>query len=175
MAGVMIGTDLYPNVFYLACDNHPTKNLQNAPIDTEVSVGQKIIVRKPGNPPVFAKAMAVRMVTPMYCRVAFTDGTFSKDTPPEYLTNVDWVHHGAPRIGSTVKVLWHDGVEYTATFEGTAIEEWEVKYKDKKKETLSRDQFFVRKPIKFKRKKYRPEPWEIPVCFGLDSSSDSIY
>ncbi|THD18893.1 Jumonji domain-containing protein 2 [Fasciola hepatica] len=85
LAGVLIGTDMYPNMFYLACDNHPTTYLQNHSVYSELSVGQEIFVRKPGNPPTFVCGHAVRMVTPMYCRVAFPDGTFSRDTPPEYL------------------------------------------------------------------------------------------
>lgn len=38
------------------------------------------------NDPIFSSAIAIRRVTPLYCRISFPDGTFSSDTPPEYLT-----------------------------------------------------------------------------------------
>ncbi|KAF7256180.1 hypothetical protein EG68_06089 [Paragonimus skrjabini miyazakii] len=88
MAGVMIGTDQFPNMFYLACDDHPTsyRSVHSWSENELVKPGDRVMVRKSSNPPVFTSAVILRLVTPLYCRIAFADGTFSKDTPPEYLT-----------------------------------------------------------------------------------------
>ncbi|CAH8663281.1 unnamed protein product [Dicrocoelium dendriticum] len=129
MAGVTIGSKLYPYMFYLACDSH---KMEYTPIHGQfdsdvVRAGDNIIVRLASNPPELIPAVAKRLVTPRYCRVAFPDGTFSRDTPPEYL-DVDWRKHGPPKKGSTVKVLWVDDLEYVGSFQGTTPELWEQEH-----------------------------------------------
>ncbi|KAF5395968.1 hypothetical protein PHET_11226 [Paragonimus heterotremus] len=130
MAGVMIGTDQFPNMFYLACDDHPTsyRSVHSWSGNELIKPGDRVMVRKSSNPPVFASAVTLRLVTPLYCRIAFADGTFSKDTPPEYLTNIDWNKDGPPPKGSSVSVLWEDNLQYTGTFQGTTPEQWEVSW-----------------------------------------------
>ncbi|KER33994.1 hypothetical protein T265_00193 [Opisthorchis viverrini] len=149
MAGVMIGTDLYPNTFYLACDSHPSSNpfIHDLSDNDLVMPGDSIVVRQPSTPPSFVPAVAERLVTPRYCRIAFPDGTFSTDTPPEYLVDIDWRTNGFPSKGTTVKVLWDDNVEYSGTFQGTTSEQWEVRMDDGKLTTLSREQFYLRPAV----------------------------
>ncbi|CAH8642903.1 unnamed protein product [Heterobilharzia americana] len=86
MAGVVIGTDVYPRLFYLACSKHPTNyDHPNFHDQGSVSPGDEVMVQEI-NDLKFTSAIAIRRVTPLYCRISFPDGTFSSDTPPEYLT-----------------------------------------------------------------------------------------
>ncbi|CAL8073635.1 unnamed protein product [Calicophoron daubneyi] len=144
MAGVLIGTGAYPNMFYIACDQHPTGHKQHGQTDQEVVLpGDEVMVRQATNPPVFVPGIATRLVTPLYCRITFPDGTFSKDTPPEYLTNVNWIRDGPPAIGSIVKVLWDDNIEYVGNFQGTTTEKWEVQIGDDEFMVLAREDFYL--------------------------------
>ncbi|KAF6776843.1 hypothetical protein AHF37_03927 [Paragonimus kellicotti] len=105
MAGVMIGTDQFPNMFYLACDDHPTSY-------RSVHSWSENELIKP-------------------------------DTPPEYLTNIDWNKDGPPPKGTSVSVLWEDNLQYTGTFQGTTPEQWEVEMIDGEVVQLSREQFYL--------------------------------
>nr|CAH8875538.1 unnamed protein product [Trichobilharzia regenti] len=86
MAGIVIGTDVYPRFFYIACRKHPTNYSHPGFRDQDsVSPGDNVMVQRNRNL-IFSPAVAIRRVTPPYCRISFPDGTFSSDTPPEYLT-----------------------------------------------------------------------------------------
>ncbi|CAH8569693.1 unnamed protein product [Schistosoma turkestanicum] len=148
MAGVVIGTDVYPRFFYIACSKHPTNyDHPNFHDHGSVSPGDEVMVQETGDP-IFSSAIAIRRVTPLYCRISFPDGTFSSDTPPEYLTNVDWFKDGPPEKGSLVKVLWDDGIEYTGTYEGTTSEQWEVQLECGEIKVFNREQFYVQPKTK---------------------------
>ncbi|CAH8674253.1 unnamed protein product [Schistosoma rodhaini] len=149
MAGIVIGTDVYPRFFYIACSKHPTNyDHPNFHDHGSVSPGDEVMVQQTSDP-IFSSAIAIRRVTPLYCRISFPDGTFSSDTPPEYLTNVNWFKDGPPEKGSLVKVLWDDGMEYTGTYEGTTSEQWEVQLESGEIRVFNREQFYVQPKTKY--------------------------
>nr|CAH8875536.1 unnamed protein product [Trichobilharzia regenti] len=151
MAGIVIGTDVYPRFFYIACRKHPTNYSHPGFRDQDsVSPGDNVMVQRNRNL-IFSPAVAIRRVTPPYCRISFPDGTFSSDTPPEYLTNIDWSKDGPPTKGSIVKVLWDDGIEYVGTFEGTTSEQWEVQLESGEVKVFNREQFYVQPKKKCKQ------------------------
>ncbi|KAH8866816.1 putative lysine-specific demethylase 4B [Schistosoma japonicum] len=149
MAGIVIGTDVYPRFFYIACKKHPTNyDHPNFHDHGSVSPGDEVMVQETVNP-IFSSAIAIRRVTPLYCRISFPDGTFSSDTPPEYLTNINWFKDGPPKKGSFVKVLWDDGVEYAGTYEGTTSEQWEIQLESGEIKVFNREQFYVQPKTKY--------------------------
>ncbi|CAH8642155.1 unnamed protein product [Schistosoma intercalatum] len=149
MAGIVIGTDVYPRFFYIACSKHPTNyDHPNFHDHGSVSPGDEVMVQET-NDPIFSSAIAIRRVTPLYCRISFPDGTFSSDTPPEYLTNVNWFKDGPPEKGSFIKVLWDDGMEYAGTYEGTTSEKWEVQLESGEIRVFNREQFYVQPKTKY--------------------------
>ncbi|KAH9591749.1 Lysine-specific demethylase 4C, variant 2 [Schistosoma haematobium] len=149
MAGIVIGTDVYPRFFYIACSKHPTNyDHPNFHDHGSVSPGDEVMVQET-NDPIFSSAIAIRRVTPLYCRISFPDGTFSSDTPPEYLTNVNWFKDGPPEKGSLIKVLWDDGMEYAGTYEGTTSEQWEVQLESGEIRVFNREQFYVQPKTKY--------------------------
>ncbi|VDN97746.1 unnamed protein product [Rodentolepis nana] len=124
--GVLIATSQYPHCFYITCRRHLSE-YREFEHDEELPPllpGDMVYALSSENGRYY-KAIAMNPAGSMLCKLVFSDGTYSKDTPSDYILNHDW-NTGAPQIGSKVKVIWTDGEVYTAVFQGASEEKWEV-------------------------------------------------
>ncbi|KAL7053346.1 hypothetical protein AAHC03_025460 [Spirometra sp. Aus1] len=143
LSGYLVATGRYPHCFYVACRRHPAEYREHEQNDNEVPLG-------PGDS-VYAldsatghyyPARAEELLAPSVCRVAFFDGTFSRDTPIDCILDHDWSKNGPPKVGTSVKVKWEDGCEYSAIFQGSTLEKWKVRFLNGQVKRLRRDKIF---------------------------------
>lgn len=176
--GILIATSQYPFCFYITCRRHLSEYREvccsllslsdqiyrfqrlffifQFEHDEEVpplTPGDMVYALHSGNGRYY-KATAMSPAGPRLCKLAFSDGTFSRDTPSDCilvrwcfsefnlnqgcaewnkirlflcaLQDHDWEKLGMPRIGSKVKVRWTDGLVYSAVFQGASTDKWNV-------------------------------------------------
>ncbi|VUZ50423.1 unnamed protein product, partial [Hymenolepis diminuta] len=140
--GVLIATSQYPYCFYITCRRHLSeyREFEHDEELLPLSPGDMVYALSSENGRYY-KAVAMNPVGSRLCKLAFSDGTYSKDTPSDYILDHDW-SSGAPRIGSKVKVNWTDGEVYTAVFQGASEEKWEVHFPNGQIHKVRRDRIF---------------------------------
>ncbi|CDS37276.1 Transcription factor JmjC domain containing protein [Echinococcus multilocularis] len=141
--GILIATSQYPHCFYIACRRHLSeyREFEHDEEEAPLQPGDMVYALHPGNGRYY-KAVAVKLTGPQLCKVVFPDGTFSRDTPSNYIVGHDWHKLGPPKVGSQVKVKWTDNLEYSAVFQGASVDKWNVRFPNGQTLRLRRDKIF---------------------------------
>ncbi|KAM7532678.1 hypothetical protein Aperf_G00000130283 [Anoplocephala perfoliata] len=141
--GILIATSQYPFCFYITCRRHLSE-YREFEHDEEIpplTPGDMVYALHSGNGHYY-KATVMSPAGPRLCKLAFSDGTFSRDTPSNYILDHDWKKSGMPKIGSNVKVRWTDGLVYSAVFQGASTDKWNVQFPNGQIHKVRREKIF---------------------------------
>uniref|UniRef100_A0A0V0J8J0 Putative lysine-specific demethylase 4B n=2 Tax=Schistocephalus solidus TaxID=70667 RepID=A0A0V0J8J0_SCHSO len=143
LSGYLVATGRYPHCLYVACRRHPAEYREHEQNDNEVPLepGDSVYALDSATGHYYP-ARAEELLVPSVCKVAFFDGTFSRDTPIDCILDHDWSKNGPPKVGTLVKVKWEDGCEYSAIFQGCTLEKWKVRFLNGDAKRLRRDKIF---------------------------------
>ncbi|VDM15655.1 unnamed protein product [Hydatigera taeniaeformis] len=143
LAGILIATSQYPHCFYVACRRHLSeyREFEHDEEEAPLQPGDMVYALHPGDGHYY-RAVALTLAGPRVCKVAFPDGTFSRDTPSDCIIGHDWHKLGPPKVGSRVKVRWTDNLEYSAVFQGASVDKWNIRFPNGQTLRLRRDKIF---------------------------------
>uniref|UniRef100_A0AAY4BA72 [histone H3]-trimethyl-L-lysine(9) demethylase n=1 Tax=Denticeps clupeoides TaxID=299321 RepID=A0AAY4BA72_9TELE len=135
-AGILMQPDDWPFIVHVTCCRH------KGPVQTELTVGQKVICKhKNGR---YYQCDVVQLSKETFYEVNFDDGSFSDNLFPEDIVNRDCSLLGPPAQGEVVQVRWTDGLVYGAKFVAAhVIQMYQVEFEDGSQLTAKRDDVYT--------------------------------